>query len=243
MTQEALFPNVKGYEFKEAKDFSSAISDMCEVAGELEKKRRELAIRSDFNICDVYKMFTRLDLQKKGVDCDDLYSTIVDNLGLDITRDEIFMLFYAVDKDGDGFLDREEMADCFMPRQPEYASILKQRGGFHGGESDLNKYFLGDTRNSITRFIRGFVECEVSMEHIRQKIMKKVMVKPDAAFNTMDASDKGYLTLEDFKQFMEDCNMYPAQKNICLVFERFDKDEDGIVSYDEFVAGIQPFLT
>ena len=42
---------------------------------------------------------------------------------------------------------------------------------------------------------------------------------------------------------MEDCNMYPAQKNICLVFERFDKDEDGVVSYDEFVAGIQPFLT
>jgi len=177
------------------------------------------------------------------VDCDDLYFTIVENLGLQITRDEVFMLFYAIDKDGDGFWDKEEIVDCFMPRQQEYATILKARGGFHGGESDLMQYFLGDTRNCIANFIRGFIDCEVSLEHIRQKIMNKVMIKPDVAFNTMDQSDKGYLTLEDFKQFLDDCNLYPAQKNIFLVFERFDKDDDGVVSYDEFVAGIQPFLT
>jgi len=59
--QECLFPNVKGYQFKEAKDFSTALSDMCEISGELEKKRRELAIRADFNMCDTYKMFSRLD--------------------------------------------------------------------------------------------------------------------------------------------------------------------------------------
>jgi Ca2+-binding EF-hand superfamily protein len=216
---------------------------MCEVAGELEKKRRELAIRADFNMCDVYKMFCRLDLDKRGVDCDDLYFTIVENLGLEITKDEVFMLFYAVDKDGDGYLNRDEMIDCFMPRQPEYASILNSRGGFHGRESDLMKYFMGDTRNCISNFIRGFVDCEVSLEHIRQKIMNKCLIKPDVAFNTMDTTDKGYLTIEDFKQFLDDCNLYPAQKNIALVFEKFDKDEDGIVSYDEFDAGITPFLS
>jgi hypothetical protein len=30
---------------------------MTEIEGELEKKRRELALRSDFNLCDVFKMF------------------------------------------------------------------------------------------------------------------------------------------------------------------------------------------
>jgi len=45
---------------------------MCEVEGDLEKKRRELAIRSDFNICDAYKLMSRNNFKKKGVDPDDL---------------------------------------------------------------------------------------------------------------------------------------------------------------------------
>jgi Ca2+-binding EF-hand superfamily protein len=27
-----------------------------------------------------------------------------------------------------------------------------------------------------------------------------------------------------------------------MVFERFDKDEDGVIAYHEFVAGLTPFM-
>ena len=58
---------------------------MTEVEGELEKKRRELVLRSDFNLCDVFKMFGGLSKGKRGIDCDDLYNTITKNLELTIT--------------------------------------------------------------------------------------------------------------------------------------------------------------
>ena len=41
-----------------AKDFGQAICDMCELEGNLERKRRELALRNDFNMCDVYRMLS-----------------------------------------------------------------------------------------------------------------------------------------------------------------------------------------
>lgn len=41
-----------------------------------------------------------------------------------MTTDEVFMIFYSLDKDGDGYLDREEVKMCFMPREYEYAFIL-----------------------------------------------------------------------------------------------------------------------
>ena len=44
-------------EFDGAKEFAQALHDICEIEGKLEKKRRELALRSDFNLCDVFKMF------------------------------------------------------------------------------------------------------------------------------------------------------------------------------------------
>ena len=146
---------------------------MAEIEGQLEQKRRELALRSDFNMCDVYKMFTQLDASKRGIDCDDLYTTMVHNLQLTITRDEVFIIFYKLDKDGDGLLNYSEVCDCFVPRENEYAVLINSRGGFYGAESDATKYFEGPTRDLLKRFIRGFVECEVSIELVRQRIINK----------------------------------------------------------------------
>lgn len=91
--------------FTQGRDFAQAICDMCDLEGQLEKKRRELALRSDFNMCDTYKMMIRLQEGKKGIDCDDLYCCLVDNLELMITKDEVFIIFYKLDKDADGFLN------------------------------------------------------------------------------------------------------------------------------------------
>jgi len=37
--------------------------------------------------------------------------------------------------------------------------------------------------------------------------------------------------------------MYPIEKNLGLLFERFNKSEDGAIVYEEFVAGVTPFLS
>lgn len=43
-----------------AKEFANALYDICTMEGNLEKRRRELALQPDFNMCDTYKMFLRL---------------------------------------------------------------------------------------------------------------------------------------------------------------------------------------
>ena len=98
---------------------------------------------------------------------------MVNNLQLTITKDEVFIIFYKLDKDGDGLLSYSEVCDCFVPRENEYAVLINSRGGFYGAESDPTKYFEGQTRELLKRFIRGFVECEVSIELVRQRIINK----------------------------------------------------------------------
>ena len=177
----------------QARDFAQAVCDMSQLEGQLEQKRRDLALRSDFNMCDVYKMLIRLRMDKRGVDCDDLYYALVDNLGLTITKDEVFIIFYKLDKDGDGVLNYSEVCECFVPREQEYSVMLNTRGGFYGSESDITKFFEGQTREMLKRFIRGFVECEVSVELIRQRICNKLQIKADMAFNALDTDCKGYI--------------------------------------------------
>jgi len=43
-----------------ARDFAEALCDMCVLEGQLEKKKRDLALKTDFNLCDTYKMFLNL---------------------------------------------------------------------------------------------------------------------------------------------------------------------------------------
>jgi len=46
---------------------------------------------------------------KSGIDCDDVFATITDNLQIDISKDEVFIIFYKVDKDGDGQWSYDEL--------------------------------------------------------------------------------------------------------------------------------------
>jgi Ca2+-binding EF-hand superfamily protein len=215
---------------------------MSEIEGKLEKKRRELSLRSDFNMCDVFKMFGGLSRGKQGIDCDDLYSTITGNLDLNVTKDEVFIMFYKLDKDGDGLISFEEFQNCFMPRAHEYAILLQSRGGFYGSESDYNKYFDGPTRQLLKVFVKGFVDCEVSIELVRQRICNKIRINHFTSFGAIDEANRGTLSIDDVRTFMKKLNLYPIEKDLGLLFERMDKDEDGFVDYEEFVASITPFM-
>lgn len=237
---EQLYSPVKE-EFNGAKEFGSALFDMTEIEGRLEKKRRSVALRSDFNLCDVFKMFGGLSKGKQGIDCDDLYSTVIHNLELQITKDEVFIMFYKLDKDGDGLISYDEFSNCFMPRAQEYATLLQSRGGFYGSESDYKKYFEGPTRTLLKEYIKAFVDCEVSVELVRQRIQSKIRINNFTAFSAIDELNKGYLTIDDFRVFLKKLNLYPVEKDLHLVFERFDKDEDTMVNYEEFVQAITPF--
>ena len=59
--------------------FNYYLKEMREK-GRLEKIRKDLALRTDFNICDLFKLFLGKNTTKKGIDCDDFYVALVHNL-------------------------------------------------------------------------------------------------------------------------------------------------------------------
>lgn len=127
---------------------------MCTLEGNLEKHRKEIAMRADFNLCDCFKLFTQKQQGKKGVDCDDLYYVLTRLLGVEITKDEVFNMFYRVDRDGDGYWCYDELESAFMPRDKDYAKLIMSRVGFQGENADLSSYFEGGTREQLRRFMR-----------------------------------------------------------------------------------------
>lgn len=147
--------------------------DMMQVEGDLEKKRRELGMRQDFNITDLYKLFNSVKQNKRGFDVDDLYYVLKEHLQLpQLTKDEIFILFYKMDRDGDGFVTYGDMGRSFVPRaQHEYKVLVESRGAYHGDHTQPRDFFSPETRDLLRRTVRGIIDCEVSIELIKQRLL------------------------------------------------------------------------
>jgi len=51
----------------------------------MEKKRRDLALRPDFNMADCYMMFSNLGASKQGITWEEMFKCLKDNLQMTVT--------------------------------------------------------------------------------------------------------------------------------------------------------------
>jgi hypothetical protein len=82
----------------------------------------------------------------------------------------VFILFYKLDRDGDGFINYTELSKAFIPHQHEYAVLIQSRPAYFGDHTHPREYFGPETREFLKKSLRGLVDCEVSIELIKQRV-------------------------------------------------------------------------
>lgn len=100
--------------------------------------------------------------------------------------------------------------------------------------------FSFETRSLFKKLLNMHFDCEVAGEILRQKLAKRPYFNESQAFEALDQNDKGYLTNEEFKRELNKYGIYTSQNDLKSLVKRFDKDEDGRVSYKEFINEIRP---
>jgi len=60
------------------------------------------------------------------------------------------------------------------------------------------------------------------------------------AFKALDKNDLGYLSIGEFKELLSDHGIYATSKEAIALVEKFDKNQDGKVTYSEFVQEMTP---
>ena len=116
---------------------------------EVESAKIELALKSDFNLIDAFRMF---DL--KGVGCftsQDLSDCLVRSLHYnDFTSDDIYLFFRRLDKEGKGRLNFNDFSSAVLPFSREYAALVTDRPDYYSKrERDCARFFNSDTRHEF----------------------------------------------------------------------------------------------
>jgi len=225
------------YKEIEETELARALKEQIDLDRDLENLKNELALRSDFNLLDAFRFFdveargsiTKTEL-KEGLNCFDIFPT----------SNDVYLLMRKFDTDNDGLLKYAEFCEIFTPKQLEYASILSDRVPSYLDSTKLNLIFSGETRHLMRRVLDMTNSNEALSEDLRQKLSKRPLFNIYEAFKTLDKRDTGYVDAGEFRDLLIDHGVYASQKELFNLMKRYDHNQDGKVSYYDFVQEMTP---
>lgn len=78
------------------------------------------------------------------------------------------------------------------------------------------------------------------MELSKKKLTRKPSFNIHDAFSCVDVYKRGSLIAGDFKKLMERNGFHPTESEMIYLLARFDRNLDGIVTYQEFMDEVLP---
>lgn len=96
------------------------------------------------------------------------------------------------------------------------------------------------TRKILQRFFTFLFQNEAIIEDLRKRLSKRPLFDVYDAFKALDINDNGFITVNEFKQVLADHEIYLKSNELLMLIRRFDKDQDGRVSFMEFLSEITP---
>ena len=190
----------------------------------LSELQKELCLMFDFTATEAYKIF---DENNNGfITTWDLENSMV-NLGMDPTTEEIFLIFRRYDKNCDGKLNLSEFCEFLCTKEKNYIKLLSSRA-----ERSLSQ----ETIDALVKVLASHLTIESSAESLRIEFSQRNDLYK--AFSLVDTNQDGFIDFIELKHFFKGKNI--NGKDIELLMYRYDRNQDNLISYAEFIQELTP---
>ena len=92
----------------------------------------------------------------------------------------------------------------------------------------------------MRKVLNKVIENEYHSEKIRQRLSRRPLFDAYEAFDALDKNGNGSISKYEFRELLADHGFYATQKELDTLMNRYDRNEDGKVSYTEFIREITP---
>lgn len=199
--------------------------------------RNNLAIKHDFNLIDAFRIF---DSNDNG------FITLMDieqglgRIGFRPTQDEIYLLVRHYSRLQDSRIRFSDFSEMLTPKQEEYARIMRNKQALNIVGLDRLKVFARDTLAVVVSVFRALFDAEIVAEQQRQKIRRLPGFNLYQVYSAIDKDKNGFVTINEFQKFLENFGVMTSPRDLMVIMQKFDKNNDGRVSYSEFIDEITP---
>lgn len=119
------------------------------------------------------------------------------------------------------------------PNDKEYKRTLEIRRPSYIRGPDC---FLPSTKFLLQSVLKLIISSEAKVEGWRQRLDRISGFRVRSIFDKIDRIDKGYFHESDLIGFLQRSNITYLNKDLDLLFARFDKNRDGLVSFVEVIV-------
>jgi hypothetical protein len=124
-----------------------------------------------------------------------------------------------------------------MPLSKEYRKVMQNRVTIN---TNKNLIISSGSKTLLITFFKNLIESESELETMKKKLTS---ASDFSAYELFYRIKKQFLNTgdkEELFQFLYDYKIVSKISEVDLIFERFDKDKDGKISYNEFLQEIIP---
>jgi Ca2+-binding EF-hand superfamily protein len=112
-----------------------SLKEQINIDREIEEIKKQLALKSDFNLLDAFRVF---DVHSRGYITKLEFELALNDMGLYPTKDELYLFFKRFDKDQDGLLRYSDFCKAVLPQSSEYANIMNSRQFYSSTQTKIN---------------------------------------------------------------------------------------------------------
>jgi len=199
----------------------------------VEGLKESLSLKTDVKLNEIFRSF---DLGGKGLICvPDFKETLNRSLEIFSGIEDIKLLFKRFDQDLDCKLSYNEFCDMLIPKKPEYARLIKDRKHY-GYDAE----FTLDSKLILIKLFRTLIDGENMVEKNRQYLTSRPLFSSYDAFDLIKGKYQNYILKENLNYFLQKHSMFVSQFELDALFDRFDKNRDGKITFNEFIQEVLP---
>jgi Ca2+-binding EF-hand superfamily protein len=212
--------------------FLDYVQEIMDIEDQIEKAKIDLALRSDFNAVDCFKIFelngrgiiTPQDL-KYGLDCLEIFTS----------QNDIKLIMRRADLKKCGGIIFLDFFDLVVPYQKDYRKMVENRNpSKYSPQYNKSDVFLMSTKMFLQKLFKLIIECENKLERLRTSLLHTRSYL-NAIFGNIDKMCVGFITDYDLMMFLKERGINASDEEVGLAFIRFDKNRNGKVEYYEVV--------
>ena len=190
------------------------------------------------------KQFKYFDISNKGVVDFEQFQRAVEKIGVVMTRFNLEQVFKRYDVSGDGNLDFKEFSNMFVQKVVPQAPVEEQTQPKRA--SAVQDPYIQEKRKQELSMTSSSQETPDNLLKLfRDKIKNRGvrgMVGLQRVFNMMDDDNTGTLSMREFAKACKDFKVGISEENVPILFQKFDANGDGTMSYDEFLTNVRGIL-
>ena len=204
---------------------------------ELERSKQELALKSDFNLYDAFKIFDQCD--SGSVSLSDLKYGL-SNIGVFASNEELGLFVDRYDTDRNGRLRFSELSSALLPLDEYYKEMVNRRRSNNVRTFYREDAFSYSTRVALKELLKTHFRVERQAQRLRETLRNDPYFDVYDAFKACDINEDGVVTQNEVRALMEQRGWHVSNSEVIALMNKMDKDRDGRIGYAEFAQEMKP---